>query len=112
MRLSALPFLAAAIIALPAAAAATPVSLDQAMANPDWIGTPAESAWWSWDGKHVFYKQKRIGSPLRDTFEAVAGQPRLVGDAELANLDAPPCATTANARAVSCCATATCSSAT
>ncbi|HEU4372320.1 MAG TPA: prolyl oligopeptidase family serine peptidase [Telluria sp.] len=86
MRLSALPFLAAAAFALPAAAA-TPISLDQAMANPDWIGTPAEAAWWSWDGKHVFYQQKRAGSPLRDTFEAVAGRPRLVGDAELANLD-------------------------
>ena len=86
MRLSALSFLAAAAIALPASAA-TPISLDQAMANPDWIGTPAEAAWWSWDGKHVFYKQKRAGSALRDTFEAVAGKPRLAGDAELANLD-------------------------
>jgi dipeptidyl aminopeptidase/acylaminoacyl peptidase len=85
MRLSALTFLAA-ISALPAAAS-TPISLDQAMANPDWIGAPAETAWWSWDGKHVFYQQRRIGSLLRDTFEAVAGKPRLVGDAELANLD-------------------------
>ncbi len=85
MRLTALSFLAA-LIALPAAAS-TPISLDQAMANPDWIGTPAEAAWWSWDGKRVFYKQKRVGSPLRDTFEAIAGKPRLVGDAELANLD-------------------------
>jgi dipeptidyl aminopeptidase/acylaminoacyl peptidase len=85
MRLSALPFLAV-LFALPAAAS-TPISLDQAMAHPDWIGNPAETAWWSWDGKHVFYKQKRVGSPLRDTFEAVAGAPRKVGDAELANLD-------------------------
>jgi dipeptidyl aminopeptidase/acylaminoacyl peptidase len=85
MRLSALSFLTA-LIALPATAS-TPISLDQAMANPDWIGTPAEAAWWSWDGKHVFYKQKRTGSPLRDTFEASAGKPRLVSDAELADLD-------------------------
>jgi dipeptidyl aminopeptidase/acylaminoacyl peptidase len=85
MRLPALSFLAAIIA--PPAFAATPISLDQAMANPDWIGAPAETAWWSWDGKHVFYKQKRAGSPLRDTFEAIAGKPRLVGDAELANLD-------------------------
>ncbi|MDP3671918.1 MAG: prolyl oligopeptidase family serine peptidase [Telluria sp.] len=85
MRLLALPLLAAAL-ALPAAAV-TPISLDQAMAHPDWIGTPAETAWWSWDGKQVFYKQKRTGSPLRDTFEAAAGKPRLVGDAELARLD-------------------------
>jgi hypothetical protein len=85
MRLPALSIIAA-LIALPAAAS-TPVTLDQAMAHPDWIGTPAESAWWSWDGKQVFFKQKRVGSPLRDTYQAVAGKPRLVGDAELSKLD-------------------------
>ncbi|MES2257720.1 MAG: S9 family peptidase [Pseudomonadota bacterium] len=69
------------------AAAQTPITLDQAMAHPDWIGTPVESAWWSWDGKRVFYKQKRAGSPLRDTFEAGV-KPRLVGDAELVTQDA------------------------
>ena len=85
MRLLALPLLAA-IWALPAAAV-TPITLDQAMAHPDWIGTPAETAWWSWDGKQVFYKQKRIASQLRDTFQAIPGKPRLVGDAEMANMD-------------------------
>ncbi|MES3025190.1 MAG: prolyl oligopeptidase family serine peptidase [Pseudomonadota bacterium] len=78
----------AALLALPAAAV-TPISLEQAMAHPDWIGTPVESAWWSWDGKQVFYKQKRTGSPLRDTFEAIPGKPRPVGDKELAGLDSP-----------------------
>jgi dipeptidyl aminopeptidase/acylaminoacyl peptidase len=85
MRLPALT-ITAALLALPAAAS-TPITLDQAMSNPDWIGTPVEAAWWGWDGKHVFYKQKRIGSPLRDTWQAGEGQPRLVGDAELAKLD-------------------------
>lgn len=85
MRFLALPFLAA-MWAIPAAAV-TPITLDQAMAHPDWIGTPVENAWWSWDSKHVFYKQKRAGSPLRDTFQAVPGGPRKVGDNELANLD-------------------------
>jgi dipeptidyl aminopeptidase/acylaminoacyl peptidase len=85
MRLLVLPFIAA-LCALPAAAT-TPISLDQAMANPDWIGTPAEAAWWSWDSKQVFYKQKRAGSPLRDTFQAIPGKPRLVSDAELGKLD-------------------------
>ena len=56
--------LAAAVSATPATAA-TPVTLDQAMAHPDWIGTPVEAAWWNWDGKQVFYKQKRAGSPVR-----------------------------------------------
>ena len=91
MRLPALTIFAA-FAALPAAAAAapTPVTLDQAMAHPDWIGNPAEQAWWSWDGKQVFFKQKRTGSQLRDTFEAVqGGQPRRVLDTELAKLDSP-----------------------
>src|SRR3954470_24530331 len=87
MRLSALPLLAA-IWALPAAAV-TPVTLDQAMAHPDWIGTPVETAWWSWDGKQVFYKQKRVGSPLRDTYQAAPGKPHRVSDAELSTLDSP-----------------------
>jgi dipeptidyl aminopeptidase/acylaminoacyl peptidase len=60
------------------------------MANPDWIGTPAEQAWWRWDSKQVFYRQKRIGSPLRDTFQAAAVStqaPRLVADTELSTMD-------------------------
>ncbi|MCS0590443.1 prolyl oligopeptidase family serine peptidase [Massilia norwichensis] len=84
--------LAAAISATPATAA-TPVTLDQAMAHPDWIGNPVEAAWWSWDGKQVLYKQKRTGSPLRDIWQtgASAGidKARKVGDAELAKIDSP-----------------------
>ncbi len=79
----------AALIALPAAAY-TPITLDQAMSHPDWIGNPVDQAWWSWDGKQVFYKQKRSGAPLHDTYEAVApGKARLVADAELSRLDSP-----------------------
>jgi dipeptidyl aminopeptidase/acylaminoacyl peptidase len=84
MRLPALTIFAA-LVALPAAAT-TPITLDQAMANPDWIGTPTETAWWSWDGKQVYYKQKRTGSPLRDTWAALP-KPHLVADGELAKLD-------------------------
>ncbi|MES2127620.1 MAG: prolyl oligopeptidase family serine peptidase [Pseudomonadota bacterium] len=81
-----LPLLAA-LLALPATGA-TPITLDQAMAHPDWIGNPVDSSWWSWDGKQVYYKVKRAGSPLHDTFMAGA-KPRLVQDAELAKLDGP-----------------------
>ncbi|TFW34179.1 S9 family peptidase [Massilia horti] len=87
MRLPALTIIAT-LLALPAAAS-TPITLDQAMSNPDWIGNPIETSWWSWDGKQVFYKQKRAGSPLRDTFQVAGGNPRLVGDAELSKLDSP-----------------------
>ena len=69
------------------AAAPTPITLDQAMANPDWIGNPVESAWWGWDSRQVYFKQKRAGSPLRDTFQVAAGGPKLVDDKQLANLD-------------------------
>ncbi|MCG2586038.1 prolyl oligopeptidase family serine peptidase [Massilia sp. TS11] len=69
------------------AQAATPISLDQAMAHPDWIGNPVEQAWWSWDGKQIFYKQKRSASPLRDTFVIEGGKTRQVTDAEAARLD-------------------------
>lgn len=85
MRLLALSLIAAVWIA--PAAAVTPITLDQAMAHPDWIGTPVETAWWSWDGKQIFYKQKRKGSQLRDIYQALPGQARLVGDSELASLD-------------------------
>ena len=90
MRLPVLTVLAA-LLALPAAAS-TPVTLDQAMANPDWIGPPVEAAWWNWDGKQVIYKQKRAGSPLRDTYRvnaAKAGTAAQVTDAEQAKLDSP-----------------------
>jgi dipeptidyl aminopeptidase/acylaminoacyl peptidase len=83
---SAAPLALATLVALPAFAS-TPISLDQAMASPDWIGNPVEAAWWSWDGKQVFYKQKRAGSPVRDIWEASGGKIRQVGDAELAKLD-------------------------
>jgi dipeptidyl aminopeptidase/acylaminoacyl peptidase len=94
MRLPALSVLAALLAAAATAAAAaapapTPITLDQAMANPDWIGNPVETAWWSWDGKAVQYKQKRAGSPLRDVWEASNGKIKQVSDAELARLDSP-----------------------
>ena len=73
-----LPLLLPLLSLLPAAHAApsstataptpTPITLDQAMADPDWIGTPVEAAWWGWNGQ-LYYKQKRLGSPLRDTYQ-------------------------------------------
>ena len=61
------------------------------MADPDWIGTPVETAWWGWNGQ-LYYKQKRIGSPLRDTYQltnagAALNSGKQVADTQLANLD-------------------------
>jgi dipeptidyl aminopeptidase/acylaminoacyl peptidase len=69
--------------------AATPISLEQAMAHPDWIGTPIESAWWSWDSQHLNYLQKRTGSQIRDVYQvsSAGNDGKKTAAAELANAD-------------------------
>src|SRR3546814_21162413 len=62
------------------AQAPTPLTLDQVMADPDWIGPGGEDAWRSWDGKHAYYTRKRDGGTIRDTFSpAVAPPPAATG---------------------------------
>ncbi|TWI05742.1 S9 family peptidase [Aerolutibacter ruishenii] len=57
-----------------AAQAPTPTTLDQAMADPDWIGPAVEKAWWSWNGQHAQFALKRAGGSIRDTWQVpVAG---------------------------------------
>jgi len=90
MRLRPATLAFAALLALPAAAQ-TPITLEQAMAHPDWIGPPVENAYWNWDGKQAIYQLKRNGSPVRDTLRQSieGGEARRVDAAELATLDAP-----------------------
>ena len=72
--LALLLFLAPAAFAQDAATPATdpnaPITLAQAMADPDWIGPPVEQAWWSWDGQRAYYQLKRDGATIRDTWRA------------------------------------------
>jgi hypothetical protein len=61
------------------------------MADPDWIGPPVESAWWSWDGKRAYFPLKRQGSSLRDLYavDVSGGAPMTrIADSERAGLDA------------------------
>ena len=69
--------------------AQTPLTLDQAMAHPDWIGTPIESAWWSADSQSVFYRKKLNDSPVRATYQlsAQSGQALRVESAAWGELD-------------------------
>ncbi len=71
-------------------AAPTPLTIEQAMADPDWIGPPVESAWWSWDSKQVEYTLKRQGSAVRDTFRQSVdgGVAQQVADDKRGTLDA------------------------
>ena len=60
------------------------------MADPDWIGAPVESAWWQLDGSGYWYRAKRKGSTLRDTFAiGAAGDPLPVSASLLARGDGP-----------------------
>jgi dipeptidyl aminopeptidase/acylaminoacyl peptidase len=84
----------AALLALSAGASAqgtTPLTLQQVMADPDWIGAPVEDAWWAWDGQRVQYELKRDGATIRDTWQqgvdGTATAVRIDG-ADRANLDA------------------------
>ena len=62
MRLAPLAF--ALLLTTTAANASTPISLSQAMADPDWIGPPVEDAWWRRDGKAAQYTLKRKGAKV------------------------------------------------
>ncbi len=50
------------------APAQTALTLEQVMADPDWIGNPVERAWWSVSGEVIYYQQQRNDSNLRDVY--------------------------------------------
>ena len=80
------------LFASPARAQQAPaLTIEQVMADPDWIGPPVEQAWWAWDSQQVHYNLKREGSPVRDTYtQAISGAAASrVGDSERSALDAP-----------------------
>ncbi|MCA9034798.1 MAG: S9 family peptidase [Planctomycetaceae bacterium] len=45
------------------------LSLQQIMADPDWIARSPEDAAWAHNGQVVFFRRKRLGSPVRDWHE-------------------------------------------
>lgn len=88
---SALALLLVPLVAASAAAQspAPALTLEQVMADPDWIGPAVEQPAWRWDGREVTYQLKRDGSPVRDAYaQALDGAPaRRVEDAAQADLD-------------------------
>jgi dipeptidyl aminopeptidase/acylaminoacyl peptidase len=71
------------------AAPARAVTIEQAMADPDWIGAPVESAYWSVDGRSVYYRIKQDGNAIRDLHrvDLAGGADTLVDPAAMANAD-------------------------
>jgi dipeptidyl aminopeptidase/acylaminoacyl peptidase len=67
------------------------LTLEQIMADPDWIGNPPEDPYWAGDGRAVYFERKRQGSPLRDLYRLRLDErePRLVPDAERGGAGAP-----------------------
>ncbi len=64
--------------------AVTTLTLEQIMADPDWLGNAPEDPWFSPDGSMVFYAQKRQGQSTRDWFmvDARGGSPELIPPVE------------------------------
>ena len=87
MRLAPL-FVSLLLTSLPAAAA-EPITLTQAMADPDWIGPVVEDAWWRWDGQAAQFTLKRDGANIRDRWQVgiEGGAPLRIDDAALAGID-------------------------
>ncbi len=71
---------------------AAPLTLEQIMANPDWIGPAVESPYWSADGQSIYYHLKRDGSSVRDLYRVNpdTGVPEKVSDKERAQVDDTP----------------------
>ncbi|KZN30104.1 hypothetical protein N480_03935 [Pseudoalteromonas luteoviolacea S2607] len=44
------------------------ITLEQAMADPDWISRTPERAFWGADSSTIYFDQKQKGNQLRDTF--------------------------------------------
>ena len=56
------------LAAAPCTAPAQELTLEQIMADPDWLGNAPENAFWGSDNQTVFFQQKRNGSTLRDLY--------------------------------------------
>jgi dipeptidyl aminopeptidase/acylaminoacyl peptidase len=80
-----------AAIGAPATAAEPGLSLEKIMADPDWIGPPVKDAYWSADGRTVYYSLKRSGSPISDLhrIDPVSSKDKVVDAAAMADADAP-----------------------
>jgi dipeptidyl aminopeptidase/acylaminoacyl peptidase len=72
-----------------AAAPAHAITIEQAMADPDWIGSPVERPYWSVDGRSLYYQLKQKGTSVRDLHrvDLADGKDTLVDPQSMANAD-------------------------
>ena len=74
-----------------ASAPARAITIEQAMADPDWIGPPVQQPYWSVDGRSLYYRVKQKGTPIRDLhrIDVADGKDSLVDAKAMANADGP-----------------------
>jgi dipeptidyl aminopeptidase/acylaminoacyl peptidase len=85
------------VLVLPAtparAAEAPPITLEQIMADPDWIGNAPTNPYWSDDGRAVYYERERdgVGSNPSDLFrvDLATGKTTKIEPAERGKAEAP-----------------------
>jgi dipeptidyl aminopeptidase/acylaminoacyl peptidase len=85
--------LSISVAACAAASAATSnLTLEKIMADPDWIGSPVASPYWSADGRTIYYSLKRSGSPIIDLHRVDPNslKDQVVEPAAMAGADGPP----------------------
>ena len=68
------------------------LTVEQIMADPDWIGPQVTNPYWSADGRSAYYSVKRKGSPIVDLHrvDAAKGSDRVVDAPAMADADGPP----------------------
>ncbi len=66
------------------------LTLEQIMAEPSWIGFPAQGAYWAVDGRAVYYTQKRAATTLSDLhrIDLASGRDDLIEGAATAGSEA------------------------
>ncbi len=71
----------------------SPLTLEQIMADPDWIGNPPQDPYWSDDGRSVYYERERegIGPQRKDLYrvDLATGKATLIEPAQHARADGP-----------------------
>jgi len=74
-----------------ASAPARAITIEQAMADPDWIGPPVQQPYWSVDGRSLYYRVKQKGTPIRDLhrIDVADGKDSLIDAKAMANADGP-----------------------
>lgn len=75
-----------ALVPVTVPAQTEPMTLERIMADPDWLGTAPQDAYWSADGDTVYYTRKRIGERIDDLWQVPAdgGEPQRIAVEDLA----------------------------